>query len=107
MSVTVARRPTSPRGWNARGSACGGWAARAPITSITPVHIPPLQHFAAIVRNARLFHARWGRWCMDYWLGQFARAGWIDWTDAAITILRYPSPTEIAAARQPDSVLFS
>ena len=71
------------------------------------VHIPPLQHFAAIVRNARLFHARWGRWCMDYWLGQFARAGWIDWTDAAITILRYPSPTEIAAARQPDSVLFS
>ena len=71
------------------------------------VHIPPLQHFAAIVRNARLFHARWGRWCMEYWLGQFVQAGWIDWTDAAITILRHPSATEIAATRQPDGVLFS
>ncbi len=71
------------------------------------VHIPPLQHFAAIVRNAQLFRARWGRWCMDYWLGQFARSGWIDWSDEAITVLRHPSAYEIAAARQPDSVLFS
>ena len=62
-----------------------------------PIHIPPLQHFDAILRNARLFHATWGRWCMDYWLGQFAERGLIAIDDAALTVLRAPTRDEIDA----------
>ncbi|MFD1950846.1 glycosyltransferase family 2 protein [Sphingomonas arantia] len=72
-----------------------------------PVHVPPYQHFDHIVRNARLFRTKWGRWCMDYWLGQFADRGLIAMTPDAITILRHPRADEIAAARQPDDVRFS
>lgn len=73
------------------------------------VHVPPFQHFDHIVRNARLFHDRWGRWCMDYWLDQFAAAGMIEWQpdSDAITVLRTPTIAEIAATRQGDDVLFS
>jgi len=61
------------------------------------IHIPPLQHFDAILRNARLFHATWGRWCMDYWLGQFAERGLIAIDDAALTVVRAPTRDEIDA----------
>ncbi|MDY8108153.1 galactosyltransferase-related protein [Fulvimarina sp. 2208YS6-2-32] len=73
------------------------------------VHVPPLPHFHAIIANARRFHAKHGRWCMDYWLGQFAGMGLIAWTPAApdIVVERDPTGAEIAAARQPDSVRFS
>lgn len=71
-----------------------------------PIHIPPLQHFDAILRNARLFHATWGRWCMDYWLGQFAERGLIALTGDELVVLRNPTPAEIAATREPDA-LFS
>lgn len=73
-----------------------------------PVHIPPLQHVGAILDNAARFHARHGRWCMTYWLGQFAAAGLIDWSPeaSAIRILRRPGTDEIAAALRPDA-LFS
>lgn len=74
-----------------------------------PVHVPPLQHFEPILRNAARFHARHGHWCMEYWLGQFRDAGLIAWeADApAIRRLRAPRPAEIAAARQPGTRLFS
>lgn len=62
-----------------------------------PIHIPPLQHFDAILRNARLFRATWGRWCMDYWLGQFAARGLIEIGPDTLTVLRRPTPDEIAA----------
>jgi len=62
-----------------------------------PIHIPPLQHFDAILRNARLFHATWGRWCMDYWLGQFAERGLITIDDVALTVVRAPTRDEIDA----------
>jgi N-acetylglucosaminyl-diphospho-decaprenol L-rhamnosyltransferase len=62
-----------------------------------PIHIPPLQHFDAILRNARRFHATWGRWCMDYWLGQFVERGLIAIDDTALTVLRAPTPDEIDA----------
>lgn len=62
-----------------------------------PIHIPPLQHFDAILRNARLFHATWGRWCMDYWLGQFAERGLIVIDDTALTVVRAPTRDEIDA----------
>jgi hypothetical protein len=73
------------------------------------VHIPPLQHFDHILRNAGLYHRTHGVWCMDYWLGQFAERGLIDWTQTAdaIRVLRRPEPEETDAARQPDHVLFS
>ena len=73
-----------------------------------PVHVPPLQHFSAILANAARFHARHGRWCMTYWLGQFRAAGLIVWdeTAPAIRLLRHPEPLEIAAALRPDA-LFS
>lgn len=73
-----------------------------------PVHVPPLQHFSAILANAARFHARHGRWCMTYWLDQFRAAGLIAWdeTAPAIRLLRHPEPPEIAAALRPDA-LFS
>ncbi|WP_230769290.1 glycosyltransferase family 2 protein [Sphingomonas sp. Leaf4] len=72
------------------------------------VHVPPLHQFDPILRNAARFRERWGRWCMDYWLGQFAAAGLIRWTADATAIerLRDPTPAEIAASRRGDA-LFS
>lgn len=72
------------------------------------VHIPPLHQFDAILRNATRFRARWARWCMDYWLGQFAEAGLIRWSaDAdAIERLRAPTLAEITGSRREDA-LFS
>lgn len=73
------------------------------------VHVPPLPHFDAILANARRFRAKHGRWCMDYWLGQFAQCGLIDWDPAGdhLVARRRPTPEETSAARQPDSVRFS
>ena len=71
------------------------------------VHKPPLQHFDSIVRNARLFRSRWGVWCMDYWLGDFAKRGLIATDADTLTVLRHPTEEEIAATRQGDDVLFS
>ncbi|MCS2610407.1 glycosyltransferase family 2 protein [Halomonas dongshanensis] len=73
-----------------------------------PLYAPPWQHFDAIIANARRFHARWGRWCMEYWLGQFRDAGAIDWTPDSprIDVRRQPSDADIAAARLPDSARY-
>lgn len=71
------------------------------------IHVPPLHHLDAIVRNAMLFRARWGRWCMDYWLGQFRDRGLIRWDADRIEILRRPSAAEVADTCQPGDVLFS
>ena len=62
---------------------------------------PPLQHFDSIVSNARRFHARHGLWPMDGWLDAFARLGHVssEWRDDDLTVLRAPSPAEIAAVR--------
>lgn len=72
------------------------------------IHCPPLAHFDAIIANARRFHRRWGRWCMDYWLGLFAEAGLIDWQEDApdIVVHRQPTKNEIRAARLGDDVAF-
>jgi len=73
------------------------------------VHIPPLQHFEDILRNARLYRQKHGAWCMDYWLGQFAERGLIDWSRDVddIVVHRLPDAQETDAARQPDTVFFS
>jgi hypothetical protein len=36
---------------------------------------PPTQHLVDIVRNARIFHRRWGFWPMEGWLSAFADLG--------------------------------
>jgi glycosyltransferase involved in cell wall biosynthesis len=66
-----------------------------------PACDPPLQHFDSIVANARRFHARHGLWPMDGWLDAFARLGHVSagWRDDDLTVLRSPSPAEIAAVR--------
>ena len=73
------------------------------------VHIPPLHRFDDIVRNASLFHRKWGRWCMDYWLGQFAKRGLIGWAEDAgeIIVLRPPDDAEVAASLAPEGTLYS
>lgn len=74
-----------------------------------PVHVPPLHQFDSILANARRFHEKHGRWCMDYWLGQFRDAELIRWApDApAIEVARRPSAAEVAASRRGGDQLFS
>ena len=71
------------------------------------VHTPAYQHFDAIIRNARLFRATWGRWCMQYWLGQFAENGLIAWDADTITVLRQPNEAEMIASKMSPETLFS
>jgi N-acetylglucosaminyl-diphospho-decaprenol L-rhamnosyltransferase len=71
------------------------------------VHTPAYQHFDAIIRNARLFRATWGRWCMQYWLGQFAENGLIAWDADTIKVLRQPNEAEMIASKMPPETLFS
>jgi GT2 family glycosyltransferase len=40
-----------------------------------PTRDPPTQHLDAILRNATLFHRRWGWWPMGGWLAAFAELG--------------------------------
>ncbi len=42
---------------------------------------PPVQHRDAILRNAAIFHRRWGRWPMEGWLRQFAELGLAEFRD--------------------------
>lgn len=51
-----------------------------------PVSDPPVEHLADIVRNARVFHAKWGFWPMEGWLAAFAAAGAIRMDAASIEI---------------------
>jgi len=62
---------------------------------------PPLQHFDAIVENARRFWEKWGGWPMEGWLTSFAEMGLVAWTPGGdgIEILRGPHPLEIEAAK--------
>lgn len=40
-----------------------------------PTHTPPVQHLHSIVRNANVFHDRWGWYPMEGWLAEFAGRG--------------------------------
>lgn len=61
---------------------------------------PPLQHFRALIANAKRFHAAWSIWPMDGWLRAMADLGLVDWSSGGLTIRREPTSTEIAAARK-------
>lgn len=67
---------------------------------------PPLQHFAALIANARTFHQRWGIWPMDGWLADMLAMGLIDWTSDDLRVLRPPTDEELAAAKRPPSAVF-
>lgn len=73
------------------------------------VAVPPLHQFEHILRNAQLFREKHGRWCMDYWLGQFRDLGLIGWDEEAdaIELVRSPRPDEIAASLKDEGRLFS
>ncbi|KQT43232.1 sugar transferase [Aureimonas sp. Leaf454] len=74
-----------------------------------PVSVPPLHQFESILRNAARFRERHGRWCMDYWLGQFRDAGLIAWDldEPRIRVIRQPSAAEVAACRRGGETMFS
>jgi GT2 family glycosyltransferase len=40
-----------------------------------PVSSPPVEHLEDVLRNAGLFHRRWGRWPMEGWLRAFEERG--------------------------------
>ncbi|MRL67538.1 glycosyltransferase family 2 protein [Brevundimonas sp. SPF441] len=61
---------------------------------------PPLQHFRALIANAKRFHAAWSVWPMDGWLREMVDIGLIDWSSDGLTIRRDPTLAEIAAARK-------
>lgn len=42
-----------------------------------PVADPPVDHLDDILRNAAIFHRRWGWWPMEGWLSSFAEKGLI------------------------------
>ncbi|MFD3851644.1 glycosyltransferase family 2 protein [Streptomyces microflavus] len=44
-----------------------------------PVSSPPVAHLHDILRNAAIFHRRWGWWPMTNWLHAFADRGLIHW----------------------------
>ncbi len=62
-----------------------------------PVQDPPVQHLAAIVRNAAVFHRRWGWWPMTGWLEQFGAAG-LTYYDAATRTWSVAGPSAAAAS---------
>ena len=39
-----------------------------------------MQHLESILRNATLFHRRWGEWPMPGWLEEFERQGLVSRT---------------------------
>lgn len=46
-----------------------------------PVSDPPVEHLEDILRNADIFHQRWGWWPMAGWLEAFTDRGLIGWDD--------------------------
>lgn len=56
---------------------------------------PPAQHVAEIVRNARQFHARWGRWAMVEWLAYFKPLGRMRWLEDMFDFACQPTAGEM------------
>ena len=64
-----------------------------------PSYSPPYPHLEDIVANAERFHEKWQVWPMDGWLKKFAEAGYIEWKDNSIRLLRKPDQATIDASR--------
>jgi GT2 family glycosyltransferase len=61
-----------------------------------PTSEPPVQHVDDILRNARIFHRRWGWWPMQGWLAGFEEAGLIARDVAG-------RPRKVAGIRRPSA----
>ena len=62
---------------------------------------PPLNHFQAIVRNAKRFREKWGVWPMESWLSSFAALDLVSF-DAELDqleVVREPTAEEIEEAK--------
>lgn len=55
-----------------------------------PISSPPVEHVEAIVRNARLFHDRWGQWPMRGWLDAFAERDLVTFDGVTLTTAARP-----------------
>jgi N-acetylglucosaminyl-diphospho-decaprenol L-rhamnosyltransferase len=64
-----------------------------------PVSSPPVEHLHDIVRNANLFHERWGWFPMAGWLDAFARAGLAE-HDRGSWVVRQPDRARVKGARR-------
>jgi glycosyltransferase involved in cell wall biosynthesis len=63
-----------------------------------PSYSPPLNNLQSIVLNAALFFKKWDVWPMEGWLKQFQTQGFIEWTDNAINIIKYPVEADLKLA---------
>lgn len=57
----------------------GAWAYH----QFHPVSDPPLEHLDDILRNATVFHRRWGWWPMQGWLAAFEQRGLVQYDERA------------------------
>jgi N-acetylglucosaminyl-diphospho-decaprenol L-rhamnosyltransferase len=53
-----------------------------------PVSSPPVEHVEDILRNAAVFHERWGVWPMQGWLDQFEAMGLVRRTESGWALRR-------------------
>lgn len=63
---------------------------------------PPLNHFDAIVANARRFYTKWNRWPMESWLKAFAELGLVRFDPEATELIVLRSPEETADHTRPE-----
>lgn len=56
-----------------------------------PISSPPIEHVGAIVRNAHVFHDRWGEWPMTGWLEAFAERGLVTFDGTTLTSADQPA----------------
>jgi len=80
-------------GQRARAAGVGlTWVGGAPaFHQYHPVSSPPVDQLPDILRNARIFHRRWGWWPMTGWLDAFADRGLIHWDRSAVRWERGPA----------------
>jgi GT2 family glycosyltransferase len=76
----------------------GAWAYH----QYHPTSDPPREHAADIVRNAAVFHRRWGWWPMSGWLRDLEREGlaWFDPRTRSWDLARLPPSTPGPAFRR-------
>lgn len=56
-----------------------------------PTAQPPVHHLDDIVRNAGLFHERWGEWPMPGWLDEFERRGLVSRDGGRLVVVSPPA----------------
>ncbi|MFI8306177.1 glycosyltransferase family 2 protein [Streptomyces sp. NPDC085927] len=81
-------------GQRARTSGVGlTWVGGAPaFHQHHPASSPPVEHLDDILRNAEIFHRRWGWWPMNGWLDEFTSCGLVHWNRSTARWERSPAP---------------